>query len=346
MINTNNSIATRLHCSAMPIPVEFKDRAMAFASKYVNSFSLSGLYRMDYNIVYNRICNLVNVQLSANPEFSVQSFSHFINANTLFYSSDDIQTLIHAYKTNPESAFPFIICFFARKLNSFKRCKIAYIKGLDAEDVDEVLMIAVYKTLERYDPKYKFSFSYLELELFAAITQLGGEMHTFGLPRNDYVNYLKFSYFVDKYALTPENIECFLSEINLPDEVFANAQLTFPIDEKDHKYSCKITLRKALDYLSLYSIEHLGVVSATYYDEEADMVIDNTGATFDPGFEDALLNLYAEQTFSEKKERRIFHRLTEPEGATFTNRELADEYVYTRYALSKLKKQVKKDFFL
>lgn len=345
MTNKTNFIATHLHCSATSIPAEYRDKAMSFATRYRKSYSLSGLYRMDYDIVYNRVCYLVDVQLATNPKFTVRQFSQYVNADTLFYSPKDIQMLLQIYKTNPEEAFPYIICFFARKLCSFKRNKIAYIKGLDEEDVDEVMMIALYKVLDRYDLQKPFSFSYLDLELFAAITQLGGEMHTFGLPRNDYVNYLKFSYFIEKYALIPDNIAQFLTEINLPTEEPGINGQSFSIDEQDRQYSCRITLRKAYDYYSLHALEHYGIVSASYYDKDADMMIDNTGAVTDSGYDEAEMALFASQTYPDEVDARMFYRLTEPKGAVFTNQELKDEYHYTRYALTKLKEQLKRDYF-
>lgn len=341
---TNKKIAPLLHCTPTSIPEEYKGKVICLAKNYVKYHSLSGLYKMNYQIVYNRACNLVNMQLAENKKFCIETFDDFVNFNTLFYSMDDINTVTQLYKIYPEEVFPFVICFFTRKLNSFKRFKASYIRNLDVEDVDEVMMIALYKTLERYDPQTVFSFSYLDAELFAAITQLGGDMHPFRLHRNDYVNYLKFSYFIENYGLTLNDLEQFLYEINLSDEDFAAAVLTFPIREIDHKYACNITLRKAYDYFALYSIMHAGIVSCTTYDKELDMVLDNTGPVMDTGFEEAELNLYSEQAFSQKKDKRIFLRLTEPEGSTFTNKELTNDYEYTRYALSKLKVQIKKDF--
>ncbi len=341
MNSKTDSIAARLHCAPISIPKEYEGRARDLAATYVKKFSLSGLYVLDYSIVYNRVCNLTHSQLTANPEFNIDTFSHFINANTLFYSVTDIQTLVLSYKTNPEEAFAYIICFFARKLVSFKRRKIAYIKGLEHEDIDQAMMIALYRVLERYNPKLPFSFTYLDLELFAAVTQLGGEMRTFPLPRNDFVNYLKFSYYIDKYMLTPENIKQFLYEINLPEAAHVETQLPFSIDEKDRTYSCKITLRKAYDYFTLYSIEHLGITRAISYDDKSDIIIDNTGVWIEPGFEAVELDLFARQAFHDPKEQRIFYRLTQPGGTTFSSKELLEEYEYTRYALAKMKEKIK-----
>ncbi|MDD7177664.1 MAG: hypothetical protein SPG09_03800 [Lachnospiraceae bacterium] len=343
--NSRKSIATALRCNPTPIPVEFTDHAKSTALRYQKSFSLTGLYVMDYDTVYARACNLVNDHLKSTPSFEPGTFSKYINADTLFYSQTDIQTLTQLYNTSPEEAFPYVICFFSRKLHSFKRCKIAYIKNLEPEEVDEVMMIALYKTLERYNPRHPFSFSYLDLELFAAITQLGGEMHTFGMPRNDYTNYMKFSYFIERYSLTSSNLECFLEEINLTENERSQRKLTFAIDEKDLNYGCRITRRKAWDYYSLYAIEHNGIVSATYYDETSDSFKDRTTPSIESGYANAEMDLFSEQAFTDLKDQRIFYRLMETDGASFTNDELKNDYGYTRYALSKLKEQIKKEFF-
>lgn len=344
MINKTNTLATRLHCSPMPIPVEYRDKAAALTTRYVRNNSLSGVYRMDQGIVYNRVCHLVNRQLTENPAFNPQSFPRFINSDNLFYSANDIHTIIAAYKEDPNAVFHYLTCFFSRKLCSFKRHKIAYINGLDEQDVDQVMMIALYQVLDRYDMKKPFSFSYLELELFAAITRLGGEMHTFGMPRNVYVNYLKFCYFIERYQLTADNIPQFLYEINLPEDSVEQPSM-FSIDASDRRYSCRFSGRKAMDFYNLYTMEHYGIVSASYYDEEADMMIENTGGAWDNGFEEAEMDLFVSQSFADEADARVFYHLTEPEGAVFTNHELKDDYHYTRYNLTKLKKQIKDDYF-
>ena len=51
------NIAIALSCGSAAIPPEYEKAACSLAARYVTSFSLSGLYRMDYEIVYNRTCN-------------------------------------------------------------------------------------------------------------------------------------------------------------------------------------------------------------------------------------------------------------------------------------------------
>lgn len=67
----------------------------------------------------------------------------------------------------------------------------------------------------------------------------------------------------------------------------------------------------------------------------------NFCTTFENGYSD--VELFAVQTLNDEKEKRIFDHLTQPEGNVFTNKKLADEYEYTRYALAKLKKRICKE---
>lgn len=332
------SISIALSCGTAAIPPEYEKAACSLAARYVTSFSLSGLYRMDYEIVYNRTCNLVHNHLRNNPAFSPETFEGFINANNLFYGMDGIQAVIAQYKLYPDAAFPYILCFFSRKLCAFKRSRAAYIKGLDAEEVDAVLVVALYKTLDAYDFSTPFSFSYLDLELFAALTELGGQMHPFGMGRNDYVSYLKLSYLAGKYQLTKDTLPLFLAEINSTFEELPRNRRHFAIDAEDLRYQCKMTLKKAAAYFTLYSIERLGYV--TENDTSDTDAAEPLGSTFETGYSDVELELFAEQTIENERDRKIFHRLTEPGGAIFTNRELTEDYEYTRYALSKLKSHI------
>ena len=334
-----DTISTTLLCGPAAIPPEYEKAACNLAARYVTNYSLSGLYKMDYDIVYNRVCNLVHNHLANNPAFSSATFGDYLNVNTLFYGVNGIQAVIAEYKRLPDAAFPYVLCFFSRKLSSFKKAKAAYTKGLDTEEVDSVLVMALYKTLDTYDFSTPFSFAYLDLELFAALTELGGQMHPFGMGRNDYVNYLKLSYLIAKYQLTKETLPLFLEEINSTLEELPPSRRHFDIEKGDLRYSCKISIKKASAFYSLYSIENLGFLTDSG-DGESDPVTEIMGSTFDAGYSDVELELFASQTIQDERDKRIFHRLTEPGGAIFTNRELTEDYEYTRYALSKLKKYI------
>jgi len=333
------NISIALSCGPAAIPPEYEKAACSLAARYVTSFSLSGLYSMDSELVYNRTCNLVHNHLRNNPAFSPEAFEDFINANTLFYGMDGIQAVIAQYKLDPDAAFPYILCFFGRKLCAFKRSRAAYMKGLDAEEVDAVLVVALYKTLDTYDFSSPFSFSYLDLELFAALTELGGQMHPFGMGRNDYVSYLKLSYLAGKYQLTKDTLPLFLAEINSTLEELPQNRRHFAIDPEDLRYQCKMTLKKATAYFTLYSIERLGYVTENDT-SDTEPSAESLGSTFETGYSDVELELFAEQTMESERDRKIFHRLTEPGGAVFKNRELTEEFDTTRYALSKLKDRI------
>lgn len=334
------TISTALLCNPAAIPAEYEKAAYSLAARYVTDNSLSGLYKIDFDIVYNHVCNLVLKNLENNPEFSADNFSQFIKSENLFYGMAGIQAVIAEYKKDPDAAFPYILCFFSRKLCSFRKNNIAYTKGLDPEEVDSVLVIALYKVLDAYNFSMPFSFDYLTLELRSALTELCGQMHPFGMNRNDLMAYRKLSYLIDKYSLTSESLPLFLTELNSTLEDLPQCARRFRIDDADMRYSCKISLKKANAFFSLYSIENMGFITDIAVPDDPETLFDKLCTTFENGYSDVELELFAAQTLTDENEKRIFNRLTQPEGDVFTNRELADEYEFTRYALAKLKKRI------
>ena len=338
-----HNISDALLCNPTTIPAEYEKAAYSLAARYVTDNSLSGLYKVDFDIVYNHVCNLIRNHLENNPEFTPDTFSQFIKADSLFYGMAGIQTVIAEYKKDPDAAFPYVLCFFSRKLCAFRRNNIAYTKGLDPEEVDSVLVIALYKVLDAYNFSTPFSFDYLTLELRAALTELCGQMHPFGMNRNDFMAYRKLSYLIGKYSLTSESLPLFLSELNCSPEELPPSRRHFQIEDADLRYSCKISLKKAKAFFALYSIENLGYITDLNTPGESDSGFDNLCTTFENGYSDVELELFAAQTLDGDKEKRIFDRLTQPEGNIFTNKELADDYEYTRYALAKLKKRICKE---
>lgn len=336
------TISQTLLCNPAAIPAEYEKAAYSLAARYVTDNSLSGLYKIDFDIVYNHICNLVRNNLKNNPEFNTDTFSQFIRSDNLFYGMEGIQTVIAEYKKDPNAAFPYVLCFFSRKLCSFRRNNIAYTKGLDPEEVDSVLVIALYKVLDAYNFSTPFSFDYLTLELRSALTELCGQMHPFGMNRNDFMTYKKLSYLIDKYSLTSESLPLFLSELNSSPEELPHCR-HFRIEDADMRYSCKISPKKANAFFALYSIENMGFITDLNTQGENDSAFDNLCTTFENGYSDVELELFASQTLHNEKEKQIFNHLTQPEGNVFTNRELANEYEYTRYALAKLKKRICKE---
>ena len=120
----NNTIATTLLCGPAAIPPEYEKPVCSLAARYVTGFSLSGLYKMDFDITYNRACNLVLNHLANNPAFSLDTFEDFINTRTLFYGVNDIQKVIAEYKRDPDAAFPYVLCFSAGSCAALRRTRL------------------------------------------------------------------------------------------------------------------------------------------------------------------------------------------------------------------------------
>ena len=343
MINIQNEIAKQLHCAPTTIPVEFQTKTKTLTKQYIDVHSLSGLYRMDENITYNYVCNKIKEHLVTNPDFSPKTFSKYVNFRTMFYSIQDIQKLAQLYKLYPNEAFPFVICFFTQKLNRFKKDKISFVKTLDEEDVDSAIMLALYTTLEHYNPEHGFSFAYLDKELLSALMRLGGQMHLFHLHRNDYARYNKFCYYVEKYSLTPDNLAQFLYEITLPPEEFASTNRLFPIDERDYRYSLNIPLQRAQEFLDLYRIEHTQLTNLDICDPETNVILDEAGGTIDSGFTESEWRLYGKQTFSDNSALLVIKHLLETGSTTLTSEDLKRMGI-SRYTAKKIIDKIRDNY--
>lgn len=345
MTNKIQSLTSILNCAPLAIPPEYKEKATALAAKFTKDYTLTGLIALDYELVYNHVCFHIRRQLNSNPDFSPRTFSTYINEKTLFYGYDDIQTLVQHYCSDPNSALPIAICYFAKKFKSVKRKMISYTKELDMEEIDEVLVWTTHRLLLSYDPEVPFSFAYLDLELRAALLTLAGEYFPVKLPRNDLMNYFKFCGYIEKYTLTATTINIFLEEVNLSEEELAlHDDLYFAIDEQDRQKPLKITLSKAMDYYHLYVIMRDGVDSYEYYDEEADRYYDLTEGKIDPHFVEAELHVMESQILTDENDKRIYRRFMETGSASFSNDELKSDYNYSRYSLHLLRSHLRDNF--
>lgn len=345
MTNKNQTLTSILNCAPLTIPPEYEGKATALAAKFSKNYTLTGLIALNYELVYNHVCFHIRRQLSNNPDFSLKTFSTYINEKTLFYGYDNVQTLVQHYRNDPDSALPIAICYFAKKFKSIKRKMISYTKELDVEEIDAVLVCATHRLLLSYDPKVPFSFAYLDLELRAALLTLAGEYFPVKLPRNNLMNYFKFCGYIEKYNLTATTINIFLDEVNLSEKELAlRDNLCFTIDDQDRQKPLKITLSKAMDYYHLYTIMQNGVDSYEYYDEEADKYYDLTEGKIDPHFSEAELHVMESQILTDENDKRIYRRFMETGTASFTNDELKFDYNYSRYSLHLLCSHLRDNF--
>lgn len=334
MTNFTEKIASLLNCSSTEIPPEYKDKAVSLSTKFINQYNLTGLYNLQFEIVYNHVCFHIAKQLEENPNFSLASFSEYINEKTLFYGYGLIQLLIQLYRENPNDSFCYLLCFFAKKYKTVRDKMLYCTKHLDREEIDEAIVVATFEILNNYNPEDAFSFEFMEITLKAALAELAGDLFPLRLPRNDLISFFSFSYYVEKYALTLSNIETFLYELSLTrDEAEHRSDLTFNIDNSDRLKHRNISLSKALIYFQNYNILHGGISDLEVYDKEHDCFHDITNGAPDDGFVEAELRVLGSQICSSDSERLIFNRWLETGSSSFTNRELTEKYHSTRYAL-------------
>ena len=341
MTTNQKSIAILLNCASTDIPYEYEDKAIALTSRFIKMYSLTGLFDLDYSIIYNHICFHIKQQIESNSLFSPKTFSEFIDEKCLFYGYETIQKLVRIYRQNPNDTLPFAIAFFAKKIKSVKDKMLYCTKGLQPDEIDEVLVIATNKLLTNCNPEALFSFETMDLELKAALAELAGELFPVKLPRNDLVSYFAFCNYIEKYELTVSNIKIFLEELELSvEEAMRSTDLNFSIEKYDRENHRKFTLKKAMYYYQVYTLFHDGVSEIETYNKEQDRFYDISEGIIDTNYSEAELRILESQILSDDNEQRIFRHFVETGSASFTNKELADDFHYTRYALHRLQSHI------
>ena len=143
--------------------------------------------------------------------------------------------------------------------------------------------------------------------------------------------------------MTPNNLAQFLYEITLPPKEFASANLLFPIDERDYRYSLNIPLQRAMEFLDLYRIEHTQLTNLDICDSETDVVLDVAGGTIDSGFAESEWMVYGEQTFSDQSALLVIQHLLDTGSTTFTSQDLKRMGI-SRYTAKKIIDKIREDF--
>lgn len=342
----NNYYAILFHCapSNTNISKAFKGKAIALASLFVKTYSLSELFEMNYDIVYRHICELILQQLITNPNFTPETFCNHISLEKLFYSFSDMVALATAYRESPDEILPYAFCYFGRLFKKAKRKMSPYLKDIEEQEQDEVMVIAINNLLMSYTPGKPFSPNYVYWALTAALAELAGDYYPVRLNRNELIEYEKFKYFTEKYKIARETIRVFLDEILLSGEEAATRDdLLFEIDEQDRDYSCKLTLTKALAFFEYFSVSCGGFIPCEYYDADNDKFYDLTEGKIDSRFSDAELRILENQITSSDSERYLFRHFQEPGGVSISNSTLRD-INSSRYDMRLFKQDLKDTF--
>lgn len=343
MKKTTN-LAEQLKCNPSIIPVEYIGKATHLTVEFIKHFSyestldqfVTDWMKIDYDLVYNRACHVINEQLQNNPDFSPETFTTYITPGSLFYSVKDVQTLASLYSSCPDQAFPFAMAFMAAFIKNFKTKYIFVVNQLEKEDVNQILLSAVHRTLLKYEPSTNFSFSYLQQEMQAALYEYAGSMLPIPLGRNDYGYFLKICKYVRYYNVNPSNLERFLYEINTEDDL-ADTQRIFQIDAQDLEKGFHVTLSKAKKLLTIYytTKNDYRWYAYTEEDDEPDTSNDIFGGFNEYKFLEIELKSFAESVFPDENKRKAFWHLVTSEHSTFSKQDLIN-FGLTRYELSKM----------
>lgn len=336
--HSSKELAALLHCNPAAIPKPLVHPAEKMRDHYIRIFSMGGMFALSPSIVYNRICYHVSSKLEHNVPLTASNFDEVIRFRELFFSFPDLVALIRAFQTDPDSAFPYVLAFFAPKLYQCKRRHRTHFRHVDMEDVDCVLVEALCSTIAKPKAAVNFNFEYLDLELRAAIYELAGLMHPVRMPRNVYDKYNRFCLFIEKYNLTPENIEQFLLLMDAEESAHLPHPM-FPGMEQE-TYRCRISLRDALCFYDLFQITQQGITSIWYYDEVSGLLEDASGGVPDYGYEYAELSASLDSLPVASREQILKH-LCSSGGDTFTKEDIRF-LATTRYEINKVKAALRK----
>lgn len=341
-MKTITNLAELLNCTPCIIPVEYAKKAHHVTVEFIKHFSYESTVdkfvtewmKIDYDLIFNRTCYVINEQLKNNPDFSIETFSSYITPGTLFYSAKDIQALASVYSSCPNQAFSYAMAFMAAYMKGFKKKYIFVVKQLEKEDVDQILLSAIHRALMKYDSSVHFSFQYLQLEMQAALYEYAGATLPIPIGRNDYSQFLKLSKYVSIYNVNSNNLERFLYEINTED-VLSDNQRIFQITDQDLENGFHVTLSKAKKLLTIYYTTKNDYRWYSYTDDELDTSNDIFGGCVENKFFEIELKSFAESVFPDENKRKAFWHLVTSEHSTFSRQDLIDLGV-SRYELSKM----------
>lgn len=92
----NNTIATTLLCGPAAIPPEYEKPVCSLAARYVTGFSLSGLYKMDFNITCNELYDADRnwlLEIASATETALRQAANYTKANRSSIRSSGLRWL-------------------------------------------------------------------------------------------------------------------------------------------------------------------------------------------------------------------------------------------------------------
>lgn len=320
-MTSRTDMAKKLGCSeVMGLSKEFQTMAQNMTVRYLLLYSSneSG-YKLDENVVKNRVENLMADALAENPALTAREFAASIKIPEIFMDTDAITYLVELVgEACEDDWFFYAYHFFSAYVYSFIFHHPYYMKSLEREEVICVLYQQVYRALKSCAAKKSyFNFMTLKLMFKAAVFELSGaERFPFTLHRKDAEQYFRF-------RATIRNNNFGMNDT----EVIAK--------------SLSISVTKIESYWQIYIMESKGFISTSLVldDENAEYIF---GKTEELGFADAEITEIRNRLFSSEEDRRIFDSLIGNGDGVFTKHEI-EALNTSRYHINQVKERVRQD---
>lgn len=321
MATNRKEMERKLRCNkAAGLPCEFQETARNIAARFLAAYSSaeSG-YKLDKELVENRVGNLMSAALSENPALTAEEFASGIKIPEIFMDKDAVIYLTElAGEKDAGDYFYFAYHFFAAYVFSYIYRHTYYVKPLDRHEVICVLYNQVYHALKSCAAKKaNFSFKILNLMFRAAVFELNGiERLPFTLRRRDAEQYFRFRASVRNHNYSVKDTGVIAGALSL-------------------------STAKIQSYWRLYLSENNGFLSASqvFCSENLERIF---GKAEEPGFVDVEVSETRNRLFDSEEDRNIFDSLVSNGDGVFSKREI-EELHTTRYHINRVKNVIRQD---
>ena len=314
MATNRKEIENKLRCNKVDgLPLEFVRASEQMAIKYVQKFSIkdSG-YELSYELVKNRVENLMLDALKENPYITPKEFTEKKKYTEIFIDPEAIMYLVElAGKDNPDY-FYYAYHFFSLSVCSYINHHGFYVSPLEKNELISVLYTQVYFALNRCaEKKAMFNFQTLYLMFQASVYELNGvTRYPFTLRRRDIEQFFRF-----RANVVNKNYD--KKDMNILSDL-----LSLPID-------------KVLYYWEIFGSEVNGFLSTSLLleDENIDSLF---GGMEEIRFMDIEMEEMRNRLFDNEVDRNIFDNLVGNGDGTFTRAEI-QSLGTTRYHINQVK---------
>lgn len=321
MATNRKEMEKNLRCNkAYGLPYEFQETARNLAARFLAAYSSeeSG-YRLDKELVGNRVGNLMLAALAENPALTAEEFASGIKIPEIFMDKAAVIYLTElAGEEDAGDYFYFACHFFAAYVFSYIYRHSYYVKPLDKQEVICVLYSQVYYALKSCAAKKaKFSFKILSLMFQAAVFELNGTQRLpFTLRRRDAEQYFRFRAAVRNHNYGMEDTGIVAGELSL-------------------------STAKVQSYWRLYFLENNRFLSASQIlgNENLERIF---GGAEEPGFADVEVLETRNRLFDSEEDRNIFDSLINNGDGVFSRKEIEALHT-TRYHINKVKNVIRQD---